>query len=454
MGHHWDFGDIALIIFVTMGCILVWSWLSREASLTESLMDGGKKKQPILPSSPREEDFRESALDALRDKREDIYDAFREGGLKGHENAAQACERWRQYACRQKSVAALALAAALSRLCPEDLPASELHARQKELLQLTGSGEGHFLLGISHLSLYEHFHPQHEDLAQDAWRRAVEHFRLSGSAGSRDGMEAAALICVCGHDLSFTPPASFQEYLPLLKASNTEAQETFYEDLELYIADSDDYPAMHLHLPLDASSQSSREALFWNVQLAEAGDPLAMHYLATLYAGTELPNMERAEMWYRRSMEAGNRSSAADDLCRLYLSGALPDETGQKTATCLIFSACEELSEDHDVYDEDEDAPAGRNVKLSADDMAQLKGYDGLAGEAGRRARAQLDACKAGGEALHAQARRNLLAWDARRRHEADSRLKTARQKLSVLCTNLKSEPRPRRRAVARPDKH
>ena len=74
MGHHWDFGDIALIIFVTMGCILVWSWLSREASLTESLMDGGKKKQPILPSSPREEDFRESALDALRDKREDIYD--------------------------------------------------------------------------------------------------------------------------------------------------------------------------------------------------------------------------------------------------------------------------------------------------------------------------------------------------------------------------------------------
>ena len=156
MGHHWDFGDIALIIFVTMGCILVWSWLSREASLTESLMDGGKKKQPILPSSPREEDFRESALDALRDKREDIYDAFREGGLKGHENAAQACERWRQYACRQKSVAALALAAALSRLCPEAPPNGKPQARLEELLHLAGNGEGHFLLGISHLSLYEH----------------------------------------------------------------------------------------------------------------------------------------------------------------------------------------------------------------------------------------------------------------------------------------------------------
>ena len=458
MGHHWDFGDTALIIFAVTGCILVWSWLSREASLTASLMDAGKKKQAIPPSIPQEEDFREFAIDALRDKREDIYDAFREGGLKGHENVAKTCERWRQYACCQKCVSALALAAALCRLCSEDLPASELHARQKELLQLTGSCEGHFLLGISHLSLYEHFHPQHEDLAQDAWRRAVEHFRLSGSAGSRDGMEAAALICVCGHDLSFTPPASFQEYLPLLKASNIEAQETFYEDLELYIADSDDYPAMHLHLPLDASSPSSREALFWNVQLAEAGNPLAMHYLATLYAGTEPPNMERAEMWYRRSMEAGNRSSAADDLCRLYLSGAFPDETGQKTATCLIFSACEELYEDHDSYDDDEeeeeDAPAGQRVELSADDMAQLKGYDGLAGEAGRRAKAQLDACKAGGEALHAQARRNLLAWDARRRAETDNLLQAARQKLSVLCQNLESEPRPRRRAVARPDKH
>lgn len=283
-----------------------------------------------------------------------------------------------------------------------------------------------------------------------AWRRAVEHFRGSGSVGSRDGMEAAALLCVCGHGLPFTPPESFQEYLPLLKASNTEAQESFYQGLDLYIEDSDDYPAMHLYLPLDASSPSSREALFWNVQLAEAGDLLAMHYLATLYAGTEPPSMERAEMWYRRSMEVGNRSCAADDLYRLYLSGALPDETGQKTATCLIFSACEELCED----EEDEDAPVGRNVKLSADDMAQLKGYDGLASEAGRRAKMQLDACKASGEALHAQARRNLLAWDARRRHETGNLLKAARKKLSVLCQKLESEPQqPRRRTVARPDK-
>lgn len=447
MGHHWDLGDLALAIFSFMGFILSWFWFTID-SPTESFMDPRKEKQPTPPSTPRDEDFRESAIDALRDKREEIYSAFWEGGLKEHKNVAKACERWRQYACGKKSISALALATALRHLCPEDLPDSALYAQQKEFLRLTGTREGHFLLGLSHLSLYAHFHPDDETLAQDAWRRAVEHFRRSGSAGSRDGMEAAALLSVCGHDLSFTPPASFQEYPPLLKASNTEAQKSFYEDLDLYIMDSDDFPAMHLYLPLDPSSPSSLEALFWNVQLAEAGDPLAMHYLATLYAGTEPPGMARAEMWYRRSMEAGNRSNAADDLCQLYLSGALPEETGQKTATCLIFSACDELCEE-------EDASEGAGVKLSADDMAQLKEYDGLTSVAGQRARAQLDACKARGEGLHAQARRNLLAWDARRQEETDSLAEAARQKLSDLCRDLERRQRPVRRAsMARPDKH
>ena len=60
MGHHWDFGDTALIIFAVTGCILVWSWLSREASLTASLMDAGKKKQAIPPASRRKKTFASS----------------------------------------------------------------------------------------------------------------------------------------------------------------------------------------------------------------------------------------------------------------------------------------------------------------------------------------------------------------------------------------------------------
>lgn len=439
-----------LLSFVIV--LIVSSFLSaaitNAAAAGTSPVSAGKKKRPV-PGSPEDEDFREFALDALLEKREDIYDAFSDGGLKGRKNVAEACERWRQYACREKCVSALALAAALCRLCPEDLPSGEPQARQGELLYLAGTGEGHFLLGLGHLSLYAHFHPRHESLARDAWRRAVEHFRLSGSAGSREGMEAAALLSVCGHDLPFTPPESFQEYLPLLKTSNTADQETFYGDLDIYTEDSDDGPSMHLYLPLDASSPSSREALFWNVRLAEAGDPLAMHYLATLYAGTEPPGMARAEVWYRRSMEAGNRSNAVDALHKLYLSGQLPDETGQKAAICLIFSACEEQCWEEDI-------PAGKSVKLTADDMAQLKGSNELASEVGRRAKAQLDACKAKGEALHAQARRNLLAWDARRRKETRSLLKASRQKLSVLCQNLERGKQPARQsatAAPRPDK-
>lgn len=445
MGHHWNFWNTALVICSILSFILL---LLRSAwESTETAILNAEKGTPPLPrSTPGEEDFRQFALDALLEKREDIYEAFSEGGLKGRKNVAKACERWRQYACRETCVPALALAAALCRLCPEDLPSGEPRARQEEILHLVGKGEGHFLLGLSNLCLYTYFCTQHKSLAQDAWRRAVEHFRCSGSAGSRDGMEAAALLCVCGHDLPFTPPESFQEYLPLLKTSNTDAQKTFYEDLPIYTEDSDDGPSMHLYLPLDASSPSSREALFWNVQLAEAGDLLAMHYLATLCAGTEPPDMARAEVWYRRSMEAGNRSNAVDALRKLYLSGKLPDETGQKAAICLIFSACDEQCWEEDI-------PAGKSVKLTADDMAQLKESDELASEAGRRAWAQLDACKAKGEALHALARRNLLAWDARRRKETRSLLKESRQKLSALCKNLAREKRPARHVVVRPDK-
>lgn len=402
----------------------------------------GKLKLPGPARDRLEAAYFRRDLDMLLDKREEFEKTLAEFAYLGPQRTAQICTHLRQFACRRKNIAALALAAALCRLCPEDPPDGKPRARLEELLHLAGKGEGHFLLGLSNLCLYTYFCTQHKSLAQDAWRRAVEHFRHSGSAGSRDGMEAAALLCACGHDLPFTPPAGFQEYLPLLEASNVDVQKDFFWDL----ADLADGQSMHFLLPFAASNPAAPEALFWNLQLAEAGDPPAMHYLAVLCAGTASPGMARAEEWYRRSMEAGNTSNAAEALCKRYLAGELPDETGQKAAICLIFSACEEQCDEEDI-------PAGKSVKLTADDMAQLKESDELASEAGRRAWAQLDACKAEGEALHAQARRNLLAWGVREQEKTESCLDTARQKLSALCQHLESKPQPGRRAVVRPDK-
>ena len=392
-----------------------------------------KRKLPGPDRNADDEALFHFDLDELLDMREDIEIAFEKGGLKGRETVAEACRRWRQYACRQKSLSALALATALCRLCPEDMPASEVRARHEELLQLTGEGEGNFLLGLSHIRLYAHFHPKDERMARDAWRRAVEHVRRSGFAGHRNGMEAAALLCACGHDLPFTPPKSFQAYLPLLKASNTDAQRDFFDALELCLGEEDISLIMPYQLPFEASNQAAPEAL-------------SMHYLATLCAGTASPGMTLAEEWYRRSMEAGNTSNAAEALCKRYLSGELPDETGKKAAICLIFSACEEQCYEEDI-------PDGQGVSLSAEKLTELKEREDLAGETGRRATAQLDACKAEGEALHAQARRNLLARRVREQEKTESCQDTARQKLSVLCQNLESEPRPGRRAAARPDK-
>lgn len=449
---------LCIVGILILGSILA-AVMNRAPSGTTPL-DTGKTKLPGPDRSPEEEDDFRFALDRQLNKREDLPKAFGQGGLKGRENAAEACRRWRQYACRKQSLSALALATALSRLCPEGLSADEAQARQEELISLTGEGEGHFLLGLSSIRLYAHFRPQDERTARDAWRQAVEHFRISGHAGHRDGMEAAALLCACGHDLPFTPPEDFQACLPLLKASNTDEQETFYWDLDMHLAESPDYPSMHLRLPFEAANPSAPEALFWDLQLAEAGDSLAMHYLATLWAGTEPPDRARAEDWYRRSMEAGNRADAADALAKCCLAGILPDETGRKTAICLIVSACDELCAAKKI-------PAGQGAKLSAANMAELKEYEELSGEAGQRVREQLDACKAEGEALHAQARRALQVWISRRQEENVRCLNAARQKLAALCEGLEDSRQPERetgtdapahddrphRSFARPDK-
>lgn len=128
--------------------------------------------------------------------------------------------------------------------------------------------------------------------------------------------------------------------------------------------------------------------------------------------------------------------------------------------SCLIVSACTEQCDEEDI-------PDGQGVRLSAERLAELKEREELAGETGRRAAAQLEACKAEGEALHARAGRNLLTRAADRQEESACRLNAARQKLSDLCRRPEGgqEPGPQsataapartdrpRRPFARPDK-
>ena len=99
--------------------------------------------------------------------------------------------------------------------------------------------------------------------------------------------------------------------------------------------------------------------------------------------------------------------------------------------------------------------------------MAELKEYEELSGEAGQRVREQLDACKAEGEALHAQARRALQVWISRRQEENARCLNAARQQLSDLCDSPEDSRQTERetgtdapahddrphRSFARPDK-
>ena len=103
-------------------------------------------------------------------------------------------EYWLSLADREKNVYAAALAAALRRLRPKDMPAGTADSRQGGILARLAEGERHFLLGLSCLRLYDPFRRQARDTALTAWRQAVEHFRHSAAApvlGSQRSSQSA-----------------------------------------------------------------------------------------------------------------------------------------------------------------------------------------------------------------------------------------------------------------------
>ena len=272
-----------------------------------------------LPDFARAKDKDQSLrteLAALLRKRWELELAFMLGGLlrlvtpleaffAGRDtlldDKAEAGERWRSLACRNKNIYAAALAAALFRLCPKEFPAGEADVWQKGVLGLLDEGEGHFLLGLSYLRLYDPFFVQARDTALTAWRQAVGHFRRSAAAGHAEGMEAAFLLARIGHDMPFTPPARLPK-------------------------------ALHADDP-------QLETRYWCHRLAETGGGFAAFMLGTHYLQRKTPDMARAEHWLRRAMETGEHR-AARILFENYRDGNFPDITGKNAALSLIFLTC------------------------------------------------------------------------------------------------------------------
>ena len=269
-----------------------------------------------LPDFARTDDEDQSLRAGLADllrKRGELELAFMLGGLLRRATSFEALftdrttslgdvkeagKRWCALACRRKNLYAAALAAALCRLRPKDFPADEAAFRQEDFLDLLDEGEGHFLLGLSYLRLYDPFLLQSRNTALTAWRQAVAHFRRSAAAGHEDGMEAALLLARIGHDVPFTPPNELPEAL---------SAETSYP-----------------------------ESIYWCYRLAETGDGFAAFLLGTHYFQRATLDMARAEYWLRRAMETGEYR-AAHTLYENYRNGSFPDGTGKKAAICLIF---------------------------------------------------------------------------------------------------------------------
>lgn len=309
--------------------------------------------------------------------RPELETTFTQGGLTGGGNVVGAGERWRWAACRQKNIYAVPLTAALCRLCPDGLPDGEADFWQKGALDLFDESEGHFLLGLSYLRLYEPFHKNYAGVAQEAWRQAVVHFRRSAATGYLQGIDAALLMADIGHDLPFTPPAELPEPLPLCG--------------------------------------EKEEVLYWRYRAAEAGS-IGANILGVQYLQQPTPNMARAEYWLRQAMERGDYM-AARILFDNYQNGNFPDETEKNAALCMIFFICQcgLLEFMRDITDEELEN-AEEELELDAH-MRQL-----------------IATYKTEGRELHSRIIENVHA----KYQDADKRLEQqcaqAREKLPALC--------------------
>ena len=379
-----------LVVLFVAGLFYINTKLDRaiEARMGTPLERG----EVAFPSFARTQDPEGTLHAELADLlalRPDLKNTFAQGGLTGGGNVVGAGERWRWAACRQKNVYAAALMAALCRLCPDGLPDGEADFWQQGFLDLLDEGEGHFLLGLSYLRLYEPFHEEYASVAEEAWLQAVVHFRRSAAAGHREGIDAALLMADIGHDLPFTPPAKLPEPLPSCSKKNG----------------------------------GNAEAMYWRYRAAEAGS-IAASILGVQYLKQSRPDKARAERWLRQAMEHGDYM-AARILFDNYRSGKFPDETEKNAALCMIFFICQcgLLEFKRDITDEE---------LVSAEEELELDAH----------VRQLIATHKTEGRELHARIMQGVHAKFEDADKQLEHQLAQAREKLPALCR--KAEERQR----------
>lgn len=304
------------------------------------------------------------------------------GWLNAPDQIAEACARWHAFACRQGNVNAVAIMAAACRVCRDGLPPATADFWETQLFSLLGEGEGSYLLGLSSLMLYAHFHQNHESVALTAWRQAVTHFRRGGAAGHKGSMIGAHLLAFIGHDVPFVLPEDFKEPIP-----------------------TDGHPG-----------QLEPEAFYWCWRLAEAGDGIYADTLGKIYEWKDF-DLARAEYWMRKSVESGY-ILACIHLVSGYESGIFPDETGSKGAICKILLALWMHAGEED-------------RRLSIDEVAKLTR------EGGERIGAQVAACKEEGEALYRRLSKIAEEKETTQKNLLAGLYDEAGRKLTTLCATL-----------------
>lgn len=343
----------------------------------------------------RDEDksLRKELADLLR-RRKGLEKTWEQGALMRGSSVLAAGDRWFLAVRLQKNVYAAALMATLCRLCPEGLPDDEADFWEKGFLSLMDEGEGQFLLGLSYLYLYETFAAENEAVTPDAWRRAIEHFRRSATAGHIDGMAAACLLARIGHDLPFTPPAPLPKPLPV--------------------------PRKHKH----KSEDLDPEVQYWRYRLAEY-EPSFARMLGMQYLDQKRPGKARAEHWLRQAVEYGDHL-AAYTLFENYHNGKFPDTDGRNAA---IYYICFIAQKGFQYF--------GRPLTLGeVQETAAKQPLDDSA-------RSKLAAHWAEGMAFH----RSLLEANRKRHAAAEERLARcyaqAREKLAALSEQARERLLP-----------
>ena len=272
--------------------------------------------------------------------------------------------------------------AAACRVCPDGLPPGTADFWETQLFSLLGEGEGCYLLGLSGLLLYAHFHKTHERVALTAWRQAVRNFRRGGFTGHKGSMIGAHLLAFIGHDVPFDLPDDFKEPIPT------------------------DGPPGDLE----------PEAFYWCWRLAEAGDGLYADTLGNRYDWKDF-DTARAEYWLLKSMEAGY-FPACIKLGSGYENGQYPDETGDKGAISLIlFTLWQHVGQE--------------DKRLSIDEVAKLTR------EGGKRIGPRVAACKENGEVLYQRLSRIAEEKERIQENLLAGLYDEAGRKLNTLCATL-----------------